>query len=287
MLTQLGDTSGDLLETLEQATEHTKQLDGKLTQLTQMLKARGLLFSDELLTLVHILRETLRIAYRSARQAERKVDQMQKLVDTSAVLTSSLELDRVLEHVVDTVVKLTGAERVYLMLRDEASGELKIRAARNWDKADLDKEEMSFSRGIVHNAIEKGEPVLTTNAQMDERFQELESVVSKALRSIACVPFALRGKAIGALYADHRIKAGMFGADIIPALTAFANQAAIAIENARLFEQVRADLDDAQDQLQSLRIQLDRQQSSTQIDEIVDSEFFKRLARRDDLPSDG
>ncbi len=287
MLTQKGDTSGDLLETLEQATIQTELLDSKFTQLTQMLKARGLLFSDELLTLVHLLRETLRIAHRSARQADGKVEQMRKLVDTSALLTSSLELDRVLAQVVDTVINLTGAERVYLMLRDEGTGELTIRAARNWDQEDLDKDVASFSRGIVNSALEKGAPVLTTNAQIDERFQQMDSVVGKALRSIVCVPFALRGKPIGALYADHRIKTGIFGQDIVPALTAFANQAAIAIENARLFEQVKADLDEAQQELQSLRIQIDRQQASSQIDEIVDSELFRRLARRDDSPTDG
>src|SRR5262249_47168078 len=257
---------------------------GQLTRVADLLKTRGILFSNEFAVTLNTLREDMRISVKSAEQAMRKLEQLQKLVDTSTLLTSSLELDRVLEQVLDTVINLTGAERVYLMLKDAKTGELAIRAARNWDKENVDKDEASFSWGIINSTFESGTPALTTNAQFDNRFQDMASVVSNTIRSIVCVPFAVRGQPIGALYADNRIKAGIFGDEIVPTLTAFANQAAIAIDNARLFEKVKADLDEAQLQLQTLRIQIDLQQSKSQIDEIVDSELFKRLARRDDPP---
>jgi signal transduction histidine kinase len=87
----------------------------------------------------------------------------------------------------------------------------------------------------VQEAVENAQPVLTTNAQIDPRFSAQESVVGYHLRSIVCVPLHVRGQVIGALYLDNRMKEGVFCEDDLPTLNAFANQAAVAIENARLY----------------------------------------------------
>jgi GAF domain-containing protein len=173
-----------------------------------------------------------------------------------------------------------------LMLRDATNGELTIRAARNWDRANIGKEYASFSRGIVEMAVEQKQPILTDNAVVDDRFQERASITLHTLRSIVCVPLMLRGEVVGVLYADNRIQEGVFNVDMIPMVTAFANQAAIAIENSRLFEQVKTDLLRAQREVQTLRIQIDKRQADSQIDEITSSDLFKRLARQDDPPTD-
>jgi signal transduction histidine kinase len=77
--------------------------------------------------------------------------------------------------------------------------------------------------------------VLTTNAQLDPRFSAQESVIGYMLRSIVCVPLHVRGRVIGALYLDNRARDGVFSQVDLPILMAFASQAAIAIENARLY----------------------------------------------------
>jgi adenylate cyclase len=84
----------------------------------------------------------------------------------------------------------------------------------------------------------EGEPILTTNAQADPRFSAQASVVSYSLRSILCVPLKVKDKVTGVIYADNRIKAGLFTERDRDLLAAFADQAAMAIENARLFESV-------------------------------------------------
>jgi adenylate cyclase len=89
----------------------------------------------------------------------------------------------------------------------------------------------------------RGEVVLTTNAQEDPRFSTQASVVSYALRSILCVPLRLRTEITGVIYVDNRIRAGLFSAADRDFLTALANQAAIAIENARLFGEQRQSLE--------------------------------------------
>jgi GAF domain-containing protein len=216
---------------------------------------------------------------KSATGLTTRSQQLEKLVETSTLLTSSLDLDQVLNEVMDTIINLSGAQRAYLMLSEPDSDELTVRAARNFGGTDADKEDMTLSRGVINTAFKDGKPILTTNALLDDRFQNWESIVGYALRSILCIPMILRGKSIGVLYIDNRMKEGLFMPETIPMFTAFANQAAIAIENARLYGQVKADLDAAKQEVHTLRIQIDQQQAENQIDEIANSEFFRRLSK--------
>ena len=117
-----------------------------------------------------------------------------------------------------------------------------FRVARNLDKEAIEQGSFIVSRSVVNNVAETGTPVVTTNAQSDPRFAHQESVVSYSLRSILCVPLKLKDAVTGVVYADNRIRSGLFGESELAMLFGFANQAAVAIENARLFERVRAAL---------------------------------------------
>lgn len=161
-----------------------------------------------------------------------------ELAGIGQVVNSTLELDSVLQIVMDTIVRLTHAERGFLMLRDEQK-EMTIRIARNWEQESINPSEFAISRTIMDKVIETGEPVLTTNAQEDPRFGAQESIVAYALRSILCVPLKVRDDLIGLIYADNRIRSGIFTENERSLLTAFANQAAVAIENARLFSSLK------------------------------------------------
>jgi adenylate cyclase len=162
------------------------------------------------------------------------------------VINSSLKLDDVLRIVMDTIVRLTGAERGFLMLRDDR-GELAMRMARNLEQETLEDAEFAFSRTVVNHVIAECKPVLTTNAQRDPRFDKEESIITLNLRSILCVPLKVRDELTGVIYADNRIRTGLFTETELNLLIAFANQAAVAIENARLFESVRSTLADVSD----------------------------------------
>ena len=163
---------------------------------------------------------------------------LRALAGIGQVVNSTLELDSVLQIVMDTIVRLTRAERGFLMLRDD-QGEMSIRIARNWEQESIHPNEFAISRTIIQRVIETGEPVLTTNAQEDPRFGGQESVVAFNLRSILCVPLMVKEVLIGVIYADNRIRTGIFSEDERDLLTAFANQAAVAIENARLFSSLK------------------------------------------------
>ncbi len=159
------------------------------------------------------------------------------------VVNSSLELDEVLTIVMDNIVRLTKAERGFLMLRDE-KGEMVIRMARNWEMESINSSELTVSRSVVGRVIETGEPLITTNAQEDQRFIGQESIVAFNLRSILCVPLKVKNDLIGVIYADNRIRTGIFAESERNLLVAFANQAAVAIENARLFSSLKHTLEE-------------------------------------------
>ena len=174
---------------------------------------------------------------------EQQFSHLQALAGIGQVVNSTLEVDEVLQIVMDTIVRLTEAERGFLMLRDER-GEMVIRIGRNWEQESINKSESSISRSIVQRVIDSGEALLTTNAREDPRFGGQESIIAFNLRSILCVPLMVKTELIGVIYTDNRIRAGIFSESERDLLLAFANQAAVAIENARLFSSLKRTLEE-------------------------------------------
>ncbi len=171
-----------------------------------------------------------------------ELQRLRELARTAQIINSKVRLDQVLNDVIDTVITLTNAERGFIMLQDYVSGHFEISVARKINQNDLEAEEMSVSRTVIQRVVEEGVPILTTNAQDDPRFADAESVFDLRLRSLLCVPLKLKGQTIGAIYADNRAVNAVFTDQDQRLVSAFANQAAIAIENARLFDDVRAAL---------------------------------------------
>ncbi|MCL4263964.1 MAG: GAF domain-containing sensor histidine kinase [Anaerolineae bacterium] len=173
---------------------------------------------------------------------ERQQARLSALYEVSSQLGKSLDLDEVLNQVMDAIIQLTGAERGFLMLYDETTGQLVTRAARNVDQKTIEGDAMNISRTVVERAVASGEGILTSNAQEDARFAGQQSVVGYQLRSIMCAPLQARGFTLGAVYVDNRLFSGVFETADLDLLMTFANQASVAIENARLFTQTDAAL---------------------------------------------
>ncbi len=211
------------------------QLTGQIR--TSLQGARASLPPDTLKRLSG-LESTLFQLSRQVTAVEEERSKLLALADVTQAVNSSLELDEVLRLVMDTIVQLTEAERGFLMLR-EAQGEMAIRIARNWEQESINPGEFAISRTVIQRVLSSGEAVMTTNAQEDPRFGGQESIVAYNLRSILCVPLKVKAELIGVIYADNRIRTGIFTEAERELLVVFANQAAIALENARLFASVR------------------------------------------------
>ncbi len=157
------------------------------------------------------------------------------LYQLTQTFNSSLNLDEVLNRVMDEVIAATHAERGFVMLL-EADEKLSFRIARGMDQTTIDAPQFQVSRSVVERVAQKGQAVLTSDAQTDERFNIRQSVVLLGLRSILCVPLKLKGRVIGVIYVDNRLQAGIFTEADLRLLSAIASSAAVAIENARLYQ---------------------------------------------------
>ena len=158
------------------------------------------------------------------------------LYEVAADLTSSLDLDEVLRRVLDKVIDLMNASRGYVVLVEE--GILRVRVARS-ETGVSQGTEFAGSHTFVEQCIRDKQPLLTTDAVTDERFKGQQSVILRNLRSIIAVPLLIRGECIGAVYVDNPFKAGIFQPEDLAFLQAIAHQAAIAIDNARLFSSLK------------------------------------------------
>ena len=173
--------------------------------------------------------------------------QLGALMGVGRAINSSLGLNRVLEEVMDTLIELMRAERGFLMLR-ESTGELVVRIGRGIAHVSLEEASFKVGQTVVRRVAERGEPVLTTNAQNDPRFVGQVSIAAFQLRSILCAPLKIKNDLIGVIYVDNRARAGIFQEHDLALIMAFANQAAVAIDNARLFDNLQAknrELEDA------------------------------------------
>lgn len=176
------------------------------------------------------------------------IDLLYRLSET---ISSSVDLETVLEGVMDEVVKATRAERGFIVLTEPVTegGSHKqfFYAQRGIDQSTIDAPDFRFSRGVVEQVIQRGEPLLTSDAQTDDRLSARQSIVLLGLRSILCVPLKTKEKILGVIYIDSRVMSGIFDQTERELVQTIANHAAVSIENARLFLET-------QNKLQTLRI---------------------------------
>lgn len=220
-----------------------EELRAQLDNFNRSLQRAGQVIPGDVLLGLEQISGKLDELKENVRTNEHERHNLQALAEIGQIVNSSLDLTTVLSEVIDTIIRLTGAERAFLMLHNEA-GELEYRIARNWEQESLDKEDYEVSRTLINRVLEEGEAVLTTNALEDPRFGAQESVVAYNLRSVLAVPLKVKGKLTGVIYADNKVRAGLFTESDRALLSGFANQAAVALENARLFGAVQATLNE-------------------------------------------
>jgi len=216
---------------------------GRLNQVVERASTQPSLSAQhDLQSTLDEIRQSLQELEKRIKAHEKEREHLHALQAVGAAINSSLELRQVLQEVMDAIIALTGAERGFLMLLDEETRELEVQVARNIQRETIQEASFEVSRSIMAEVRKSGEPVVTINAQSDPRFSSSDSVISYSLRSILCVPLKVKSAITGVIYADNRIVSGIFTDNDRDLLANFANQAAVAIENARLFARFRDQL---------------------------------------------
>jgi PAS domain S-box-containing protein len=212
-----------------------EEVDTGLRNQRDVLKQRGMSLPPGALQNLGHIKDDLNKLEQHLTGEITELSQLRALAQTAALINSSLDLDVVLNEAMDVVINLTGAERGYIVLRDGDTGDLDCRIARDLEQNGQGPIGFQGSNTILADVLNSGEPLLTDNAYKDPRTQGNISIAQLVLRSVVCVPLRYKDQVTGALYVDNRLRTGVFTERELSLLIAFANQAAVAIENARLF----------------------------------------------------
>ena len=172
---------------------------------------------------------------RSADGLQNQVERMESLERVGQSITSTLDLDEVLSAIVDAAVQITGAEEGSLLLLDHATGELYMRASRNFDASFAQTFRLPVRDSLAGQVLRTGEPVVLNHEQP----QKIKT--SYLVHDLIYVPLKQRGVVIGVLGVDNRTRQSPFREHVLRVLLTLAEYAVIAIENARLYAQVRSD----------------------------------------------
>jgi signal transduction histidine kinase len=191
---------------------------------------------------------------------------LRTLLHLGATLNVSLDLTQVLHIAIEQVVNFVKAERGFILLVEEGSTKVWGRATHGIDPNALESllsgkdptNSPQISRTIVEESLKDRRAVLSTNAMEDPRFSSRTSVQLSQVRSVLCVPLMAQGRTLGIVYLDNRVKSGVFSERDAEMLTAFANQAAVAIQNARLYDNLRKSMEE------QLRLQQELHAKETQ-----------------------
>ncbi|MFQ5669457.1 MAG: SpoIIE family protein phosphatase [Acidobacteriota bacterium] len=166
----------------------------------------------------------------SSEDLQARVRRLQVIEKANLELLAHQPIDGLLPKILDLVSSAVNPDRAALLLLD-AQGKLVCRAFRGDEKgADL-----SISRTIANEVMERKVAILTSDAQADSRFKEGASIMVQGIHSVMAVPLWNNKDVIGLIYADSHLASGLFDHDDLRVLTMLANIAGIQIENSRLF----------------------------------------------------
>ncbi len=166
-------------------------------------------------------------------------EKLRRVLNISVQMNETHDAESLLHYVMDQVIELSGAERGFLVLVDEA-GQMNLRVARGMADDELARAQAEISYTVLGEVAQSKKPVLLQDAMADERFSRQSSVLELNLRSVLCVPLLTRAELVGMIYADNRSVSGRFSQEDMELMVIFANQAASAIENAHLYEELEA-----------------------------------------------
>ncbi len=179
--------------------------------------------------------ENARLYQQTDEALRRRVQELSLLLDVSLAMTSSLDLEQVLDVIMAEASTVLGAEAGSVLLLDEESGELVFEVSVGAGAEVLKGRRMSAGEGVAGWVAQEGQPVLVPDVNQDTRFYRgVDSLTEITTRSLLCAPLRARDKIIGAVELINKTE-GTFNSSDLTLLDALARSAAIAIENARLY----------------------------------------------------
>lgn len=177
----------------------------------------------------------LRIKQQDSNQ--RTLDKLNILLEVSKQLFSPKEPEQLPEKILELLFEIMNVDRAVILLVNQGNGELTSKAVKFKDGIPIDTE--FYSKTIANSVQEKGNALLISDAQIDQRFTNSQSIIKQAIHASICVPLKVT-EVIGVLYVDNLSLPNIYSDEDLEFLIALANQAAIAIENTELNKKLEA-----------------------------------------------
>lgn len=173
----------------------------------------------------------------NARNEDRQLQIYRKLVEIAGYLASTLDLETLLMRIVEAAVDLSNAEAASILLYDHQHKELSFQASTDIENASRLKGIVVPKESIAGWVAQECQPLVVSDVHSDERFfQDVEKKLDFPTQSILAIPMIVKDKLVGVLEAINK-KQGQFTEEDLINLQVLASQAAVAIENSRLFHQ--------------------------------------------------
>ncbi len=177
-------------------------------------------------------------------RARAEIEALKRLLEINRSLSSASDSEALLQSILDAALELTGAERGFLLLRED--DQVTTRQARAAGGESIEGDALALSQSIARRTMDGGEPLLSTDAEADARFSGFESVHELQIRSVLAVPLPAGEGLAGAIYLDSRVGRKLFDSFHLELVSRLADQAALALRSARMMAQIeeqRAGLD--------------------------------------------
>jgi two-component sensor histidine kinase len=201
-------------------------------------------FVEVVAGMVAINVENGRLYEQTDEQLRRKVHELATLHRVSSIIASTLDLDRVLQIITTQAVQLSGADRSCIFELDEDRRCLGVIASYGLNSAQAQGVQVPVGHCCAGRAVSTGRPSMAVDCfHSDEQcFMRHDPLLSNEMHSVLCVPLQVKQKVLGCIciYSSHR---HMLSQEQMQLVITFANEAAIAIENARLYEEARHGLE--------------------------------------------
>ncbi|NBD09299.1 FHA domain-containing protein [Corallococcus silvisoli] len=175
-------------------------------------------------------------AEEAASAARRARERMRLLQEVAKLLSVTDDLDALPGRVLDLAFQILPVDRGVILLLDEGSGKLEPRVSKTAEGAAV--RGPIFSQNIVDFVLRRSVAALFSDAVNDPRLGAADSVIFSSIRASMCVPLKPRDEVLGVLYVDNVSAPRSFSEDDLDFLVAFAGQAALALENARLYRRI-------------------------------------------------
>ena len=187
-------------------------------------------------------------SYSAGTSARSHKDYYTALYQAALTISSSLELDPVLQSVVKSITEAMEVKACAVRLLDSRTGQLQFNAGYGLSGDYLAKGPVDVEHSPIDSEALRGEPVIIPDVAEDSRFQYKEAARREGIVSVLCVPLEVHGRAIGVMRV-YTSQPCTFHEDDIQFLTVLASLSALAIENASLYESLKRSYDGVMDVL--------------------------------------